>query len=678
MARTAAMSGFPELLPAQRVVEQRLLEILARTFELHGFASVETRAVEPLDQLLSKGETSKEVYVLRRLQAGDGPDAGGDAGIGLHFDLTVPFARYVLENAGRLEFPFRRYQIQKVWRGERPQEGRYREFTQADIDIVGRDTLPFHHDVEVARVMAEALVALPVPAMRLQVNNRKLIQGFYAGIGATDVEAVMRVVDKMDKVAPDAVARMLVEDAGLDSGQAERCLALADVRSTDTSFVERVRALGVQHPLLEEGLTELAAVVEGCADVTGDRLTVEADLRIARGLDYYTGTVFETRMAGFEKLGSICSGGRYDALATDGRTTYPGVGISLGLSRMLVPLLAGGHLAASRPVPSAVLVAVADEDSRAASDRIAQRLRARGVPTEVAGSPQRFGKQIRAAERRGIPFVWFPRSDGGADQVKDIRSGDQADADPASWVPPADDLHPTLLTPEPPSGHRQDPQDRPDHREQGAAPVIRTHDAGSLRAEHVGQTVTLAGWVARRRDHGGVAFIDLRDASGVVQVVIRDEEVAGQLRAEYCVKVTGEVAARPAGNQNPQLPTGEVEVIAAGGGAEGGLEVLSAAAPLPFPVDDAGHASGEVGEEARLRYRYLDLRRAGPNAALRLRSKVNKAARDVLDAHDFVDVETPTLTRSTPEGARDFLVPARLRPAAGTRCRRARSCSSSC
>jgi aspartyl-tRNA synthetase len=182
--------------------------------------------------------------------------------------------------------------------------------------------------------------------------------------------------------------------------------------------------------------------------------------------------------------------------------------------------------------------------------------------------------------------------------------------------------------------------------------VIRTHQAGSLRAEHVGTTVTLAGWVARRRDHGGVAFIDLREASGVVQVVIRDEEVAHHLRAEYCLKVTGEVALRPEGNQNPQLPTGEVEVIAAD------VEVLNPAAPLPFPIDD--HV--EVGEEVRLAHRYLDLRRSGPAAALRLRSEVNRAAREVLLAQDFVEIETPTLTRSTPEGARDFLVPARLQP----------------
>jgi aspartyl-tRNA synthetase len=182
--------------------------------------------------------------------------------------------------------------------------------------------------------------------------------------------------------------------------------------------------------------------------------------------------------------------------------------------------------------------------------------------------------------------------------------------------------------------------------------VIRTHDAGSLRAEHAGETVTLTGWVARRRDHGGVAFLDLREASGVVQVVVRDEEVAHHLRSEYCLKVTGEVAQRPEGNANPHLPTGDIEVIAAD------VEVLSAAAPLPFPIDE--HV--QVGEEVRLKHRYLDLRREGPASALRLRSKVNRAARQVLDARDFVEIETPTLTKSTPEGARDFLVPARLQP----------------
>jgi histidyl-tRNA synthetase len=442
MAKPTPLSGFPELLPAQRVVEQQVLDTLRRVFELHGFAGIETRAVEPMDQLLRKGETSKEVYVLRRLQEAE---AGNDSGIGLHFDLTVPFARYVLENAGKLEFPFRRYQVQKVWRGERPQEGRFREFAQADIDVVGRDTLPFHHDVEVARVMVEALAALEfLPPFRLQVNNRKLIQGYYLGLGVDDADEVMRLVDKLDKLPADEVRRQLVADAGLTDEQAGRALALAAVATTDDSFVEQVRALGVEHPLLDEGLAELAEVVRGCSGLVSDRVTVTADLSIARGLDYYTGTVFETRLVGFESLGSICSGGRYDALATDGRTTYPGVGISFGVSRTLVPLLARGLVAGSRSVPSAVLVAVTDEDSRAASDAVATSLRARGVPCEVAASAQKFGKQIRYAERRGIPFVWFVREDGHH-QVKDIRSGDQDDADPATWTPPAEDLRPSVL-----------------------------------------------------------------------------------------------------------------------------------------------------------------------------------------------------------------------------------------
>ena len=173
--------------------------------------------------------------------------------------------------------------------------------------------------------------------------------------------------------------------------------------------------------------------------------------------------------------------------------------------------------------------------------------------------------------------------------------------------------------------------------------MIRTHDAGTLTAANVGETVTLAGWVARRRDHGGVAFIDLREASGVVQVVVRDEAVAHQLRSEFCLQVTGEVVARKPGNENPNLPTGEIEII------DTDVEVLNPSAALPFPIDDAStHKGGDVGEEARLRHRYLDLRRSGPAAALRLRSRVNKAAREVLDRHDFVEVETPTLTRSTP------------------------------
>ncbi|MDQ6851736.1 MAG: histidine--tRNA ligase [Actinomycetota bacterium] len=435
-----SLSGFPELLPGQRFVEQDVIDRLRAIFELHGFAPVETRAVEPVDTLLSRGEIDKEIYVLRRVHA-DAEE--GDAGLGLHFDLTVPLARYVLENAGHLEFPFRRYQIQKVWRGERPQDGRYREFTQADLDVVARDVLPVHHDVEVARVMAEALAALDfLPPLRLQINNRKLIEGFYLGLGVADVPAAMRAIDKLDKVPADVVAKQLVDEAGQSDAQAALCLALAEIRTIDSSFVAEVRTLGVAHQLLDEGLDELAAVIDGCTDISGERLVVEADLRIARGLDYYTGTVFETRMDGFEALGSICSGGRYDSLASDGKITYPGVGISLGITRLLMPLFQRGLLDGSRSVPSAVLIALPAENDRARCDRIAQQLRSRGIASEVAAAPQRYGKQIRYAERRGIPFVWFPDSD----EIRDIRSGDQVPADPTVWTPPAADLRPQVIT----------------------------------------------------------------------------------------------------------------------------------------------------------------------------------------------------------------------------------------
>jgi len=438
MARPKPLSGFPEFTPAGRIVEQRVLASLADTFELHGFGSIETRAVEPMEQLTRKGEIDKEVFVVRRLHAdADAPDE-----LGLHFDLTVPFARYVLENAGHLQFPFRRYQIQKAWRGERPQEGRYREFTQADIDIVGAESLAAHHDVELPLVTLEALeklhVDFGVPQATMSVNNRQLSEGFYRGLGVEDHLAVLQRVDKLDKIGPQAVADLLIQEVGLSRAAADKCLALAGIRSADASFVDQVEALGVEHPLLSAGLELLAEVVAEASRQVPGRLV--ADLKIARGLDYYTGTVYETTMAGYESMGSISSGGRYDSLASDGRTTYPGVGLSIGVSRILVPLVGKGVLTASRSVPSCVLVAVDAEETRSAAIATAAKLRARGIACEVAPKADKFGKQIRYADRRGIPFVWF-----STDEVKDIRTGEQTPADPDAWLPPAGDLRPMVV-----------------------------------------------------------------------------------------------------------------------------------------------------------------------------------------------------------------------------------------
>ncbi|GAA1409267.1 histidine--tRNA ligase [Oerskovia paurometabola] len=463
MARPTPLSGFPEWLPAGRVVEQHVLDTLRRTFELHGFAGIETRAVEPLDQLLRKGETSKEVYVLRRLQeeADSSEGAAGDRGgkgdkqLGLHFDLTVPFARYVLENAGHLAFPFKRHQIQKVWRGERPQDGRFREFVQADIDVVGAGELPYHFEVELPLVMAEALGELRsigVPEVRILVNNRKVAEGFYRGLGLDDVEGVLRSIDKLDKIGPDKVGALLVAETGATPEQAAACLALAAISGSDASVAERVRALAAEHgvtsELLEEGLRELSALIDAAA-VRAPGVVV-ADLKIARGLDYYTGSVYETVLVGHEQLGSICSGGRYDTLASDGANTYPGVGLSIGVSRLVSRLLSAGLVRSTRSVPSAVVVAVTSEETRPASDAVAVALRSRGIPVEVAPSAAKFGKQIKFADRRGIPFVWFPAGIGAdgevvAHQVKDIRSGEQVAADPATWAPSAEDLWPRVV-----------------------------------------------------------------------------------------------------------------------------------------------------------------------------------------------------------------------------------------
>ncbi|GAB3273135.1 histidine--tRNA ligase [Arthrobacter pigmenti] len=449
MARTASLSGFPELLPAERLVELHVLDTLRRVFELHGFSSIETRAVETLGQLLRKGEIDKEVYAVSRLQDEDQETGGGqgsrqadDDQLALHFDLTVPFARYVVENAGHLAFPFRRYQIQKVWRGERPQEGRAREFTQADIDVVGESQLPFRYDVELALVIVDALGALPIPDFQLRINNRKLAEGFYRGIGLDDTAGVLRSIDKLDKIGPDKVAELLHNELGATTEQAHAALKLASIRAEDTSFVDQVRELGVNDDLLEEGLAELEQVISEATKRAPGR--VLADLSIARGLDYYTGTVYETVLLGHESLGSICSGGRYDSLASKGNKKYPGVGLSIGVTRMVARMLNQELATASRPVPTAVLVSLNNDESWSAAQDVADALRKRGISTEVAATAAKFGKQIKYADRRGIPFVWFTNDDG-THEVKDIRSGEQTAADPDLWSPPAADLAPAVV-----------------------------------------------------------------------------------------------------------------------------------------------------------------------------------------------------------------------------------------
>jgi hypothetical protein len=295
--------------------------------------------------------------------------------------------------------------------------------------------------VDLPLVMAEALNNLPIPPVRVLVNNRKVVQGVCESLGVTDVEAALRGLDKIDKIGPEGVAQELAE-SGIDGDQASVLLQMAQIRTADSVEVrERLGALGVSGELLEQGLRELTALL----DTANKRMpgAVVADLKIARGLDYYTGSVYESEVEGHEDLGSICSGGRYDSLAKDGKRTYPGVGLSIGVSRLVSRMISAPLARASRKVPTAVVVAVTNEERRERSEEIAAILRSRGISTDVAPSAAKFGKQIKFADKRGIPFVWFPGEDG-ADTVKDIRTGEQVEADAATWVMPEADAAPSV------------------------------------------------------------------------------------------------------------------------------------------------------------------------------------------------------------------------------------------
>lgn len=293
--------------------------------------------------------------------------------------------------------------------------------------------------------MLEALEKLHqvigLPAVKMHINNRKLSEGFYRGLGIEDTAAVLQRVDKFDKIGGEAVRELLVSELGLAADVAGKCVQLASICSEDESFIDQVRALGVRSEMLDEGLDALARVLSAARTYVPGRMV--ADLKIARGLDYYTGTVYETELIGHESMGSVSSGGRYDALASDGKRAYPGVGISLGLTRLLAPIFGRGELRSTRKVPTCVLVAVDNEDTREIAMKVAAELRSRNIACEVAPKAAKFGKQIRYADKRGIPFVWFGDVDG---QVKDIRSGEQIDAKATTWMPSAEDLHPRSVT----------------------------------------------------------------------------------------------------------------------------------------------------------------------------------------------------------------------------------------
>lgn len=440
--KPSPVSGFPEWLPEVRIVEQQWLDHIRRVFESYGFCSIETPAVEELNVIGAKGEdVDKEIYVIERLHKDENDTK--EARLALHFDQTVPFARYVAQHFNDLVFPFKRYQMQKVWRGERPQAGRMREFYQCDIDVINPDNLPIAFDAEMPAIIWEVLSSLPGmenESIQIRVSNRKILLGLLDILKISDPVSITRIIDKIDKIGSDEVTRLLEDECDLPEKTVQLILKLAKIKATPQNYNGLLRDFIARNDVIarsgcdaaiqsfEEGISELQAVLDNLSHLPEG--AVVADLSIVRGLDYYTGTVYETVFTEDPTYGSICSGGRYDDLAGSYINKHlPGVGISIGFSRLFDRLRVQGKLPVSRKCPTDVLIIPPREDSDLPKMKeIETTLRGRGFNVEIAHG-KKMNKQMAYAEKKGIPYVWFPE-DG---QVKNMSSGEQMSADPASW-----------------------------------------------------------------------------------------------------------------------------------------------------------------------------------------------------------------------------------------------------
>jgi histidyl-tRNA synthetase len=397
--KVESVSGFPEWLPNQRLVEERCMATIREQYQLFGFTPIETPAIERMDVLTAKGGMQRQIFTLGR------PQEGGDteAELGLHFDLTVPLARYVAQHAHELVFPFRRYQVQKVWRGERAQRGRFREFYQCDIDIVGRGSLDLIHDAEIPCVINATFTALGVNDFLVHVSNRKILRDLLQARGqASDqLAGALRAIDKTDRVGLEETKQALAKE-GIDANLIPAIIDLVQCR--DVGEAEKIFASA---GVTSEGLAELRAVVDSALALGMPAERLRPNFRIARGLDYYTGTVYETLVTGREKWGSVCSGGRYDDLASyfsDMR--FPGVGISIGWSRLFDLLMSAELIETKRNTPTQVLVTTQDRKTYLREYlAFAAQLRAAGIPTEVYLEPGGLRDQIGYAASNGIPYA---------------------------------------------------------------------------------------------------------------------------------------------------------------------------------------------------------------------------------------------------------------------------------
>ena len=426
------LSGFMELLPAPQQQMERIMEVLRRTYSLYGFTPLDTPVIESSDVLLAKGggETEKQIYRFQK----------GDADLSLRFDLTVPLAKYVALHYNDLTFPFRRYQIGKVYRGERAQRGRFREFYQADIDIIGDGKLSIVNEAEIPSIIYKTFSTLGLKRFQIRVNNRKILNGFYAMLGLTEKSGdIMRTVDKLDKIGPEKVKAILTdEEIALTEEQADEILKFIAITGTNEEVLTALEGYKGRNEVFDEGLTELNTVVKYLAAFGVPAENFAVDLTIARGLDYYTGTVYETTLLDHPEIGSVCSGGRYDNLAeyyTDKQ--LPGVGISIGLTRLFYVLGEQGMLNPELPTAPADVLILPMTDDLSAAIGFATALRENGIRAQIHGENKKFKQKISYADKLGIPYVIFLGEDeinAGVVACKDMATGEQTKLEPAATI----------------------------------------------------------------------------------------------------------------------------------------------------------------------------------------------------------------------------------------------------
>ena len=428
MIKPRTLSGFMELLPAKQAQMEKMMQILRETYALYGFATLDTPVIEDAQILLAKGggETEKQIYRFTK----------GDSDLAMRFDLTVPLAKYVALHYNDLAFPFRRCQIGKVYRGERAQRGRFREFYQADIDIIGDGKLDILNEAEIPSIIYQIFRRFGLTRFQIRVNNRKILNGFYAMLGLSEKSGdIMRTVDKLDKIGADKVKAMLLDECGVDENAADEILKFIAITGTNSEVIAALEGYAGRNEVFDQGLGELKAVCDNLSAFGVPESNFAVDLTIARGLDYYTGTVYETTLLDHPEIGSVCSGGRYDNLAEYYTTQkLPGVGISIGLTRLFYVLDEQNLLNPEMNTCACDALVIPMTDTPAAAIAIAQSLRAQGVRTQVYGEQKKFKQKMTYANKLGVPYIVLLGEDeiaAGKCAVKDMRTGEQVTVSPA-------------------------------------------------------------------------------------------------------------------------------------------------------------------------------------------------------------------------------------------------------